>query len=104
LLSNAVHPASHSTPGDKRDHEVNSLNTWALRASKGIVLRIKSPLRGCHVNVIWQSDSDKGVFFNPDEVLGIIRVKIVTKRAAVGYNSGFLGWFVRADLFYLLKS
>ena len=45
LLSNAVHPASHSTPGDKRDHEVNSLNTWDLRASKGIVLRIKSPLR-----------------------------------------------------------
>ena len=56
------------------------------------------------MNVIWQSDSGRGVFFNPDEVLGIIRVKIVTKRAAVGYNSGFFGWFVRADLFYLLKS
>ena len=45
LVRVASHPASHNTPRDKRDHEVISLNTWAFRASIGIVLRIRSPLR-----------------------------------------------------------
>ena len=45
LLRVAVHPASHNTPRDKRDHEVISLNTWAVRASIGSVLRFRSPLR-----------------------------------------------------------
>ena len=67
------------------------------RASVGSVLSFISPLGGCILYVIWQSDIDRCIFFNLSEVLGIAEVKVMTEWAAVGDYFGFF-FFLRVGL------